>query len=203
MNSGFIICNGESRSGFNLELLRRYGLIFGCNALYRDFRPDVLFAGETHIIDEITAADYDGPRSFRLPEHKRVLLGWDCPSSKKTIFDDGWACGPTATLLMCQYKKVDVVFLIACDLFSKTGFHNNVYKGTDCYRPADGEKGGPTPPINFINQLKNVFIRFPNIKFYRVTYPGLPHPQDWTDCSNVKSISYKKMFSIIKRSKIA
>ena len=43
----FIIGNGESRIGFDLEQLRDYGKIYGCNLLYKEFRPDVLF-----VIDE-------------------------------------------------------------------------------------------------------------------------------------------------------
>ena len=43
----FIIGNGESRIGFDLEQLRDYGKIYGCNLLYKEFTPDVLF-----VIDE-------------------------------------------------------------------------------------------------------------------------------------------------------
>ena len=43
----FIIGNGESRIGFDLEQLRDYGKIYGCNLLYEEFTPDVLF-----VIDE-------------------------------------------------------------------------------------------------------------------------------------------------------
>lgn len=194
-NVGFVICNGESRKGFNLEMLRRYGPIFGCNALYRDFRPDVLFAGEQHMIDEITAADYCGPRSFRLPGQKRALLDWTGPGSKEVIPDDGWACGPTATLLMCQRENVDIVFMIAADIFSLTGRHDNIYKGTNCYRPADGDF---TATVNFINQLTCIFNMFPDISFYRVTDPKNPHPQGWCEHKNVESITYKKMMDILK-----
>ena len=40
----FCIGNGESRKGFDLETLRTHGTIYGCNAIYRDFMPDVLTA---------------------------------------------------------------------------------------------------------------------------------------------------------------
>ena len=30
------------RQGFDLEKLRQHGTIYGCNAIYRDFMPDVL-----------------------------------------------------------------------------------------------------------------------------------------------------------------
>ena len=41
MKRVFCIGNGESRQGFDLEKLRQHGKIYGCNALYRDFMPDV------------------------------------------------------------------------------------------------------------------------------------------------------------------
>ena len=44
MKRVFIIGNGESRKGFDLANLRQHGTIYGCNAIYRDFMPDVLTA---------------------------------------------------------------------------------------------------------------------------------------------------------------
>ena len=49
----FCIGNGESRKGFDLERLRPHGKIYGCNALYRDFLPDVLTAVDHGIMHEI------------------------------------------------------------------------------------------------------------------------------------------------------
>ena len=49
----FCIGNGESRQGFDLEKLRQHGKIYGCNALYRDFMPDVLTAVDHGIMHEI------------------------------------------------------------------------------------------------------------------------------------------------------
>ena len=49
----FCIGNGESRIGFDLEKLRPHGVIYGCNALYRDFMPDVLTAVDHGIMHEI------------------------------------------------------------------------------------------------------------------------------------------------------
>ena len=37
----FCIGNGESRKNFDLERLRPFGKIYGCNGLYRDFTPDI------------------------------------------------------------------------------------------------------------------------------------------------------------------
>jgi len=40
--AAFIIGNGESRLSVDLESLRGVAPIIGCNALYRDFTPDLL-----------------------------------------------------------------------------------------------------------------------------------------------------------------
>ena len=49
----FCIGNGESRQGFDLDKLKPFGKIYGCNAIYRDFMPDVLTAVDHGIMHEI------------------------------------------------------------------------------------------------------------------------------------------------------
>ena len=53
MKRVFCIGNGESRLGFDLEKLRIHGKIYGCNAIYRDFMPDVLTAVDQGIMHEV------------------------------------------------------------------------------------------------------------------------------------------------------
>jgi hypothetical protein len=53
MKRVFCIGNGESRTGFDLETLRGHGKIYGCNAIYRDFMPDVLIGVDHGIMHEI------------------------------------------------------------------------------------------------------------------------------------------------------
>ena len=57
-SKAFIIGNGKSREGFDLEQLRPYGEIYGCNALYRDFEPDWLIAIDDPITEEIMNSDF-------------------------------------------------------------------------------------------------------------------------------------------------
>ena len=52
----YIIGNGPSRLEFYLSELE--GTTFGCNALYRDYRPDYLIGGDAAIIKEICASGY-------------------------------------------------------------------------------------------------------------------------------------------------
>ena len=50
---GFAVGNGESRKDCDLNKLKELGPIYGCNALYRDFTPDLLIAGDGPMIREI------------------------------------------------------------------------------------------------------------------------------------------------------
>jgi hypothetical protein len=58
MSNVFCIGNGTSRKNFNLEKLRPYGKIYGCNAIYRTFTPDVLTAVDHGIMHEIYHSNY-------------------------------------------------------------------------------------------------------------------------------------------------
>jgi len=58
MDNVFCIGNGQSRKDFNLEKLRPHGKIYGCNALYRTFTPDVLTAVDHGIMHEIYHSGY-------------------------------------------------------------------------------------------------------------------------------------------------
>jgi len=58
MTNVFCIGNGTSRKNFNLEKLRLHGKIYGCNALYRTFTPDVLIAVDHGIMHEIYQSGY-------------------------------------------------------------------------------------------------------------------------------------------------
>ena len=54
----FCIGNGESRKGFDLNKLKPFGKIYGCNALYREFSPDVLVSVDHGIMHEIYHSGY-------------------------------------------------------------------------------------------------------------------------------------------------
>ena len=40
----FCFGNGNSRKGIDIEKYKKYGTVVGCNAIYRDFTPDILVA---------------------------------------------------------------------------------------------------------------------------------------------------------------
>ena len=57
-NNLFVLGNGESRHGYNLEQFRQWGKIYGCNALYRDFKPDGLISTDWAMMHEIYSSGY-------------------------------------------------------------------------------------------------------------------------------------------------
>ena len=56
----FCIGNGESRQSIDLIKLRPHGKIYGCNGLYRDFKPDVLTSVDGPMMHEVYQSGYDG-----------------------------------------------------------------------------------------------------------------------------------------------
>jgi len=69
----FIIGKGLSRKGFDLKRLIGKGTIIGCNALYRDFKPDILTVVNTSMMIELQ--EY-AKENFCLT-HKPLPLGLD------------------------------------------------------------------------------------------------------------------------------
>ena len=55
MSRVFLIGNGKSRAGFDLTPLKKYGKVYGCNAIWRDEldKIDVLTAVDNGVIHEI------------------------------------------------------------------------------------------------------------------------------------------------------
>ena len=53
-----VLGNGKSRLNFDLDKLSEYAITFGCNALYRDFAPDILVTVDIPITHEILSTNY-------------------------------------------------------------------------------------------------------------------------------------------------
>jgi len=54
----FCFGNGNSRKDLNLNNYKKHGIVVGCNAIYRDFTPDILVALDTPIGHEIYRSGY-------------------------------------------------------------------------------------------------------------------------------------------------
>ena len=67
MTTAFVLGNGVSRQGISLPELQKHGKIYGCNALYREFTPDVLIATDTPIATHIQDLGYAKTNKFYTP----------------------------------------------------------------------------------------------------------------------------------------
>jgi hypothetical protein len=160
MTRAFVLGNGVSRRGLDLDLLCRHGTIYGCNALYREFVPDVLVATDRPIADAIQASGYAAHNRFytRSPWPNSGAL--KVPQQYRPV-----ASGATAAALaaMDQHCKI---YLLGFDLGADhDSAFNNVYAGTEFYK-----KHGdlPTYTGNWIDQLGQIVKDFSQQQFVRV-----------------------------------
>lgn len=173
----FVVGNGRSRLNLNLEDLRRHGRIYGCNALYRDFKPHVLVATDPGITSEIEESGYPMQNIFytRKPNEK---LG-----SRLIPKHHGFSSGPIAAKIAADAGH-GVIYLVGFDLQGKEGLQNNVYSGTSNYRPS-GEKA--TYYGNWIKQLAQIFREHPAQRFVRLIEQDGIVPFEWLDIKNHSS----------------
>ena len=191
---GFVLGNGESRIGIDLEKLRKYGPIYGCNALYRDFTPDVLISIDKGMIKEIQKAIDSGEYTGHLIWRDRRARVMRSTKESVTYEDRGWSAGPTAAWLLCErIKNVQIVYLVGFDLYGrqvegKRPRFNNVYKDTPNYRAS----GSPETFFgNWVEQFRRLFHEFPKVRFLRVGNVRDKFPPEWQECPNIKFVSNK------------
>jgi hypothetical protein len=54
----FCFGNGNSRKGIDIEQYKKYGKVVGCNAIYRDYTPDILVSLDSKMSHEIYRSGY-------------------------------------------------------------------------------------------------------------------------------------------------
>ena len=54
----FVLGNGESRKGIDIDNLKKHGTVFACNGVYRTDKPDFLIAVDPKMVLEIAESDY-------------------------------------------------------------------------------------------------------------------------------------------------
>lgn len=158
--TAFVLGNGVSRTAVNLETLRQFGKLYGCNALYRTFRPDVLVATDRGMAREIEESGY----AQHWPFYTRRPL----PRSGAQIIDRpyyGFSSGPVAIALAAKDKH-DPVVLLGFDLGpDSNGRFNNIYAGTENYKPQGSE---PTFTGNWTRQITRLMKEFHKQTFIRI-----------------------------------
>ena len=146
----FVLGNGTSRQAVDLNKLKERGIVYGCNALYREFTPHHLIAVDPKMIYEINLAKYEGATYFENPH--------------------GWSSGPTAIWLASNMEH-ETIYLLGFDFKGVDGSINNVYAGTQNYLDKNAEE---TYYGNWENQIAKVIKDFPQITYIRVNNDYTP-----------------------------
>ena len=192
-NRALIIGNGDSRSGFDLNLAKRNqaGLLgrnklqtYGCNALYRDFTPDFLVVTGKEFINEILTTNYTD-------EHVVYANAWAIDKFPKKFYlipqDPAWNSGSIAAYLACfdGHKKV---YLLGFDGNDSDQYNNNIYNDTIGYPSR-------LQPVNesfYVESMLQVFQTYPDVDFVRLSPSGnYRMPEKWRYQTNVRQISFR------------
>lgn len=165
MTTAYIIGNGESRRGYDLNHLKN---VYGTNAIHRDLDVDVLVCCDKRMVQEALDADYKGQiytRSdwcdgFASSGVKR-LPGFHWPRTQKWAQEFHWGSGLHSVHLAIKHGHRHLV-MIGHDFWDTNGKHNNIYKGTNNYWAEDHHA---VDPSFWILQFGILFAEYSNLQF--------------------------------------
>ena len=195
---GFVLGNGTSRKGIDLEKIQEVGKTYACNAVYREHSPDYLIAVDVKMIMEITRKKYHLEKKNVWTNANNAYkniegLNYFKPSK-------GWSSGPTALHFASQhgYSKI---FILGFDyqglITGDRKLVNNIYAGTPNYKKTTDTA---TYYGNWLKQTCTVIRENPHITFYRVILPDNYIPTELNNFNNLKHINvdeFKKMFRFV------
>ena len=195
----FVLGNGESRKGIEINDLKERGTVFACNGVYRTHRPDFLVAVDPKMILEIAESDYPvhnkGWSNFnnQYNKNQKIMdhINWLQPSL-------GWSSGPTALKLACDQGHKEI-YILGFDYQGHAEGNknnrfrfNNVFKDTRNYKKSNDEA---TFYGNWMNQTKRCLQDYKDIKFHRVVPAGWFTPKDLTWADNMKHTSTEEFLA--------
>lgn len=190
----FVLGNGTSRQDINLQTLKQYGMIYGCNAIYREFDPDVLIAVDTKMILEINSVKY-----------QQKVPVWTNPNkaySNMTGFNyfnptKGWSSGPTA-LWKASEDGAEEIYILGFDYKGLGKEHdkvNNVYAGTKNYKK---EHERATYFGNWLKQTVTTVQKNSKTRYIRVIAENGYVPKELSKLENLKHITVEDFQNFFK-----
>lgn len=193
MTTAFVLGNGTSRQIIDVSLLKNFGPIYGCNALYREFVPDVLVATDRPIATTIQESGYALKHRFHT---RRPIESWGARPVPHEYF--GFSSGPIAVSLAAQDGHRQV-YMLGFDMGPTSDNKiNNIYAGTQHYRPKDAP---PTYTGNWIKQLVKIMENHKNCKFTRVIGSTTALIKELEALSNVRHVDIDTFLDRINNKK--
>jgi len=190
----FVLGNGTSRKDIDHHNLKRYGTVYGCNALFREFAPDHLVCVDTKMVTEINDAQYQHKHNVWSNRNK---LTERTPGIKIIDPNKGWSSGPTALMIASQHGH-KVIYIMGFDyvgIGEQQEKVNNIYAGTKNYK---GVNDRATYYGNWQRQTMMCINQFPKTKYYRILKSMndyIPdHLKDLTNLSHITVDDFAKNF---------
>lgn len=178
MTIAFVLGNGLSRQHLNLAHLKNCGKIYGCNALYRTFTPDVLVATDKPIAEAIQNSGYALTNRFYT---RRPIEGLGANQVLKQYH--GYSSGPNA-LSIAANDGNQTIFLLGFDMGpTAENKFNNIYADTEFYKKSDAN---PTFTGNWVKQICQVVKDYPNTQFFRICGPTTAEIPEFAELKNFK-----------------
>jgi len=160
MSRAFVLGNGISRQGIDLDLLLSLGPVYGCNAIYREFTPTVLISTDVPISEAIQRTGYSQKNRMYT---RRPLPDSGAERISQEYF--GYSSGPVAVSIAAQDAN-RAIYMIGFDMGpTRTGRFNNCYADTEFYKKSSAN---PTYTGNWAKQIVKICKDFRKISFYRV-----------------------------------
>lgn len=194
MDTAFVLGNGTSRKHFDIEKLRGKGTIYACNAVYRDFEPDVLIAVDPKMVHEIVADKYHDNHvvwtNYNNGYKNYTNLNYFQPSR-------GWSSGPTA-LFKASEDNYKSIYILGFDYMGLNGGKkfNNIFADTPNYKKS---KEPATYYGNWLRQTESVIRTNTKTQFFRVTNIGDFCPGQLNNYDNIRNIDYDELEFRLKK----
>lgn len=184
MGAAFVLGNGISRQGIDLDKARNTGPIYGCNALYRDYTPDCLIATDTPIAEAIQHSGYAQKNRFHT---RNPLPGLGAKRVPQKYH--GYSSGPLAVGI-AAHDKHNVIYLLGFDLGpTLDNRFNNIYASTEFYKSAAAV---PTYTRNWVNQIIEISKDFPHTQFTRIMGKTTAHVEEFKNSHNIHAMNMEE-----------
>jgi len=183
-NAAFVLGNGTSRTSLNHHSLLDKGIVYACNAMYREFEPHYLIAVDVKMVNEIVASGYNKTHAVWTNPNKGIST-----KHHLNLFNPhkGWSSGPTALWFASEQGHRDI-YIFGFDFQGLQGRFNNVYADTYNYKKTSDTA---TFHGNWLSQTERTIKDFRHTQYYRVINPGDFVPdQLGIQVKNIKHITY-------------
>jgi hypothetical protein len=180
MHYAFVLGNGISRQDIDPAILFKWGHVYGCNALYRTFRPTVLVATDKPIATEIQETGYSANNVFYT---RKPIPGLGGKQAPKQYYP--FSSGPLA-LGIAAIDNHTKIYMLGFDLGPTIhGRFNNVYADTAYYKKSSDF---PTFTGNWIKQISTVVRDHPRTEFIRVMGETTAQIAQFAELENFKEL---------------